>query len=300
MKEINTLALDGHLLKIFMAVHEMQSVSEAARHLGTSQSAVSHSLNRLRDCIGDPLFVKQGRSIVSSPAAAALAPKIANIIAEMEALALAGQYEPARDFGHFTIATNVTELLPTLAVAKKNIRAEAKSVRLRFIELGGASNALDYLASGKADVAITAGVGRYPLELSVERLYEDPLSCFFDRDQLPAPMTPEDYSKAGHATLDFGKNQMSIVDRALDSLGLARTIKLSAANSYALATLMRGTPYVATLPSQLKTTAFEGFAYSVPPLSLPRVTYDMVWHRRETQSPRHMWFRGRVKESVNA
>ncbi len=300
MKDVNTLALDGHLLKIFVTVHELQSVSGAADLLGLSQSAVSHNLNRLRDCIGDPLFVKQGRRIVSSPVAAALAPKVANILAEMEGLALAGQYEPARDNGQFTLATNVTELLQMLSAAKDSIRVEAAAVRLRFIELGGASSALDYLASGKADVAITAGVGRYPLELSVERLYEDALSCFFDRDHLPAPMTATDYSKAGHATLDFGKNQMSIVDRALDSLGLARTIKLSAANSYALATLMRGTPYVATLPSQLKTTAFSDFAHSVPPLALPRITYDMVWHRRETQSPRHIWFRDRIRAAVTA
>ncbi|WP_299675950.1 LysR family transcriptional regulator [uncultured Roseobacter sp.] len=298
MKEVNTLALDGRLLKIFMAVYEFQSVSEAARHLGTSQSAVSHSLNRLRDCIGDPLFVKDGRNIISSPAATALAPKIAGILAELEGLALAGQYDPRRDTGQFTIATNVTELLLSLTALKQRISEEAPNVRLRFIELGGASNALDYLASGKADLAITAGVGRYPLELGVMRLYEDVLCCFFDRDQTPAPMTATAYSALGHATLDFGKNQMSIVDRALESLGLSRTIRLSAANSYALAKLMQGTAYVATLPSRLKDTAFEGFAHSVPPLSLPKVSYDMVWHRREAQSPRHVWLRDRLRASM--
>ena len=72
MQKTDYLSLDGHLLRLFVLVYETSSVSRTAEHLGINQSSVSHALGRLRQLIGEPLFVRSGRGIVPTARADAL------------------------------------------------------------------------------------------------------------------------------------------------------------------------------------------------------------------------------------
>lgn len=276
MKKVDVLALDGRLLKTFLAVYETKSVTRASEMLGVSQSSVSHSLNRLRDCLDDPLFRKLGRGITPTNAADLIAPKAAQIVSDMEGLELHSEYVPSVDDGFFTVATNVTELLPALSALKKLVEQSSSNAKLKFVELGDRRRTLEVLNKGLADLAVTASIGSYPLELSVMRLYQDPIVCFYDGRCRKAPASSVEYCEARHAVLDFGGENKSIVDRALETSGLSRKIHFAASNSYALARLAIGTDLIATLPRGLASDAFRGFEYCSAPFSLPPVTYDLV------------------------
>lgn len=52
--------IDLNLFRVMDAVFVHGGISGAARHLHLSQPAVSHALARLREALGDPLFVRQG------------------------------------------------------------------------------------------------------------------------------------------------------------------------------------------------------------------------------------------------
>lgn len=299
MKKIDVLSIDGKLLKTFLTVYEEKSVTKAAGTLGTSQSTISHSLDKLRQCVGDPLFIKSGRGITPTNVATSIAPTISRIIGEIEGLALQSEYIPKQDNSSFIVATNVTELLPVLIPLKRAIRREAPDVTIRFVELGVRTNALSVLANGLADVAITASVGAYPVELSIDRYYQDDFVCFFDESRGNPPDTIEKYGHARHAVLDFGGATKSIVNAALDDAGHTRKIGLAASNSYALAKLASGTDLIATLPKRLEATAFKGFSHIAPPFALPPVTYDLVWHRRTQDSSRHKWLRKLMMSAVS-
>ena len=56
--------IDLNLLKVFLTLMEEQNVSRAAEALSVSQPAVSGMLNRLRQNLNDPLFVRSQRGIV--------------------------------------------------------------------------------------------------------------------------------------------------------------------------------------------------------------------------------------------
>jgi DNA-binding transcriptional LysR family regulator len=64
----NIRSVDLNLLPIFEAVYEARSLSRAAERLATSQSAVSHAVNRLRSVFRDELFVRH-RESGAAPAA---------------------------------------------------------------------------------------------------------------------------------------------------------------------------------------------------------------------------------------
>ncbi len=57
MREIDYQQLDGQILRTFLVILEESSVSRAADRLDVTQSAVSHTLAKLRALLGDPLFV---------------------------------------------------------------------------------------------------------------------------------------------------------------------------------------------------------------------------------------------------
>lgn len=52
---------DLNLLTVFDSVMKLGSVSKAADKLGMTSAAVSQNLSRLREQVGDPLFIRQGR-----------------------------------------------------------------------------------------------------------------------------------------------------------------------------------------------------------------------------------------------
>src|SRR5215468_8631775 len=60
MNDIDLRRFDLNLLVVFELLMAERSVTRAAARLGRTQSAVSHSLSRLRDQLGDPLLVKGG------------------------------------------------------------------------------------------------------------------------------------------------------------------------------------------------------------------------------------------------
>ncbi|MEX0337496.1 MAG: LysR family transcriptional regulator [Arenibacterium sp.] len=299
MKEFDALSLDGRLLRTFMAVLEQQSVTRAAEELGVSQSAVSHSLERLREVIGDPLFVKDGRGIAPTTAALDLAPKVTAILVQLEALVVENTYDPKNDTAALTIATQVTEMLPPLVAIRKAVYAVNPDIKLRFLALGPRTKTLGTLAAGLADFVIAAPLGNCPIELTIQRFYRDQIVCFYDPSMRTAPDDIEKYCAARHAVLDFGGNTKSVVDSALEISGHARNKMLATSNSYAMANLIQGTDLVATMPKRLSTTAFKDFAFCPAPFSLPLISYDLIWHERERNAPRHIWFRNLLQQSAH-
>jgi DNA-binding transcriptional LysR family regulator len=50
---------DLHLLSVFVALMDERNVTRAAERLGITQPALSNALNRLRDMLRDPLFIRE-------------------------------------------------------------------------------------------------------------------------------------------------------------------------------------------------------------------------------------------------
>jgi hypothetical protein len=65
--------LDLNLLPAFEALMVERSVTRAAERMSVGQPAMSASLARLRTFFGDPLLVREGRSLVPTPHALELA-----------------------------------------------------------------------------------------------------------------------------------------------------------------------------------------------------------------------------------
>src|ERR1700683_1485829 len=97
--------LDGGLLLVFREVIRRGRTTSAASHLGLSQSAISHSLARLRDIFGDPLFLRRPHGLEPTARAQTLAPQIAALIEQMgAAIRPEPEFDPARSSRWFGVS----------------------------------------------------------------------------------------------------------------------------------------------------------------------------------------------------
>src|SRR6478735_5176261 len=62
------------------------SVARAARRLQLSPSAMSRTLARLREAMGDPLLVRAGRGLVPTPRALELRQQVSQLVQAAEAV----------------------------------------------------------------------------------------------------------------------------------------------------------------------------------------------------------------------
>ncbi|WP_283816124.1 LysR family transcriptional regulator [Bradyrhizobium liaoningense] len=77
--------MDPNFLKVFDAVMEEQSVLRASQKLALSQSAVNHSLARLREILEDDLFVRTATGMQPTSRALAMSSQVRNAFLALEA-----------------------------------------------------------------------------------------------------------------------------------------------------------------------------------------------------------------------
>ncbi len=69
MNGTNPPAVDLNLLRVFLAIWDVRSLTAAGARLGLTQPAVSHALRRLRLLFDDPLYVRVAHAMVPTDAA---------------------------------------------------------------------------------------------------------------------------------------------------------------------------------------------------------------------------------------
>lgn len=72
MAKIDLKSIDLNLLHVFVILWDTRSVSRASEALSITQPAVSHALKRLRERLGDPLFIPGRTGLVPTSRASSL------------------------------------------------------------------------------------------------------------------------------------------------------------------------------------------------------------------------------------
>lgn len=144
------------LLAVFEAVAETRSITRAAERPALSQPAVSHALNRLRDRIGDPLFLRGRDGLLPTPRAVAMIQPVGDILRAADSIFADGSYDPLEESktfrlaaSEYSIATLVTRIIPML-------RNHAPKAVLEVMPFGGTT--LGDLVSGAVDCSFWGSV----------------------------------------------------------------------------------------------------------------------------------------------
>jgi DNA-binding transcriptional LysR family regulator len=290
---------DLNLLRVFLALMQERSVTRAAERLGITQPALSNSLNRLRDILHDPLFIRERYGMQPTAKAEELAPVIMEAIGQLDGLVLGQQaFEPMHSNMLVTIAPNsyVEYVLIPAVVAR--LQALAPGIKLRITPYGN-----DLAETGVISGTTALVMGRFvdpPDNLVVQHLMDDSLACVVRTDH---PDIGDTISKVQYETMKHvnvmppGKMRAGLF-QALDRHGLKREVAVSVTHFLSVPEVIATTDYCTTLPSHIcrRLQGDKRLKILPTPVDLGTFPIDMAWHVRYRHDPAHRWLRSMIEE----
>jgi DNA-binding transcriptional LysR family regulator len=290
-------SLDLELLRTLHLVIAERSVVGAARRLHVTASAVSNSLARLRELLGDPLVTRKGRGIVPTPRAAELAPAIARALHDLDAAVSGTRFEPAACTRRFTLAiADAGQVTYAPAIARRMAR-ELPKAPLRIVGIESLV-ALGDLASGEIDVHV--GVRGTGPGLHHEPLFAEP-TVLIARRRHPALRGRHAAATLRHVQVELvpGRGLRDPFAEAYRRAGVHREVVMTVPTFSAAMAVVAGTDLVATVPASLAAlSANRVSVVSGAPRSA--VALALSWHERTDRDPASIAFRAVVKTAMLA
>lgn len=288
---------DLNLLPVFLALMEERSVTRAAARLGITQPALSNSLNRLRDTLRDPLFIRERYGIKPTQLAEEIAPAIEAALAQLDDLILNQQaFEPANADRLFTLAPNSYVELVLMPALVARTRARAPGIKLRMTAFG--NNLAETGVMSGTTAMVLGRIVDPPDTLVVQHLLDDGLACVVRRDHpdIHDHISRDQYERLKHVNvLPPGRLRVGLF-QALEQQNLKREVAVSVTHFLAVPEMLAVTDYCGTLPSLICRVLERDPRLKVlpAPVDLGRFPVQMAWHVRYRHDPAHRWLRSTI------
>lgn len=290
---------DLNLLPIFLTLMDERNVTRAAERLGMTQPALSNALNRLRETLRDPLFIRERYGMKPTQMAEALAPVVRAALSTLDE-AIGGQqdFDPALATRQFTIAPNSYVEFALMPAIVARLREIAPDIRLRLTPFGN-----DLIETGAVSGATDMVLGRIidpPDNMVVQHLMDDGLACVVrsDHPDVGAFLTQAQYESMKHVNVLPPGRMRAGLFQALEQRGVKREVAVSVTHFLAVPEMVAVTNYCATLPRLIcqRLARDERLKVLPAPVDLGTFPVELAWHVRYRSDPAHRWLRSLVAE----
>lgn len=293
---------DLNLLRVFDIVMELRSVGRAAERLGLTQSAVSHALARLREQLGDPLFVRTRGGLRPTPRASEIAPSIRDGLSLLRDALSSTAFDPASTTRVFTISANSYLCVTLLPIVVERARAEAPLARFRIV--APANDLLSSLDEGSLDLAL--GVfGDYPERFTKRALYLEQLVWIGRAGGDPADTAARPRLSMARQPQPRIPEEMLIRDELEPRAAIASASfppgpsPVTIHDPLSAGAFIGSSDLVTLLPKQLaRMMTARGAIDVLGPDDRDDIEIAALWHSRWTADPAHMWLRGLVEAAA--
>ncbi|KZN47226.1 LysR family transcriptional regulator [Pseudoalteromonas luteoviolacea] len=295
--------IDLNLLVAFAYLYRYESVSIAAEKSCVSQSAMSHSLARLRRLFDDVLFERQGHKMVPTEHAHVLAPTVNQILDSVtHDLLTTATFEPKEYRGVCRIGlTDYAEVIfaPLIYDA---IRQQAPYAQVSFLNVNR-SNYIALAEQEKLDVII----GSMPeLHHSFHRacLYTERHVCVADPEMIDVEngLSIEQFSNIEHALVSPDGQLSTQVDKTLKNIGLSRKVTVATRNFLTVQFLLKQRRLIAIVPQKMAEIACynNGLKYFSPPITVADFDISMLWFSRKEREDKNNWLRQLIQDAITS
>jgi DNA-binding transcriptional LysR family regulator len=313
--------IDLNLIKVFDAVYEDRNLLRAGKRLNLSQSAVSHALTRLRELVGDGLFVRTANGMVPTARAIAMAESLRSSLRKIEATLGVEPFDPLHSIRRFAIAANDHLTVVLVAELSRLMAVEAPKIDL-VIRPSTRIDLAEQIDVGRIDLAL--GIfAQVPTRLSARTLMTQG-ELIVMRKGHPAArrkLALKDLARYPLVTVSVGgqeegavggfilerglARQAEMFDRhaleeALSGIGAAPRYRTTVPHSLAIPALLRDSDMLSIMPSSLaRSLALGGELFMrEPPYPSELSTFRGVWHSRNDHDPAHLWLRDCVARAA--
>lgn len=289
--------VDLNLLVAFDALMDERSVTRAAERLYVGQSAMSATLARIRELFDDPVLIRQGRQLVPTPVAEALAGPVKDILDRTGAmLGARGSFDPASDKRSFNIIASDYLTYVFLRPLLEPLAREAPGVKLFIRPINDTS--VEEFRHNKVDLLITAREAfAEHAEFPHEVLFSDRFVCAVcaGHPEVGEAISLQQFQSLPYLATSAGKLP-GIAEMELDRLGIARNTEITTGFTLGFL-LLPGTRLVCMVLERYAQEFRErlGIRTLEPPVDVGGVTEVMVWTQRNSDDPGHRWLRERLQ-----
>lgn len=303
------LKCDMNLLLCLHVLIEERSVSKTAERLFLSQSAVSKQLTKLRSLFDDPLFERESKGLFPTPKATSLAPKIHQILLQVEQLTVPDIFEPKyseRTFNIDLVETAYTAIYPKFM---PNALAEAPNITVNSTTWS--SETFKRLLKREVDFGIgifehderaSTHIQNIPFELNYVELLQDYSVCLMRNDH---PVLQEEWNlqaflKHRHIQLVTG----GVGDWLLLEVLQAKQLQINKAANVSDITsavkLCKQSDLLMCYPYNSVRDYIESGELVMKPIPIELVPGGLflLWHRYFDSEPSHKWLRELIVEKT--
>ena len=227
--------MDLNLLKLLPVLADEKSVTKAADRLYMSQSAFSHALNRVREQLEDPLFIRTSQGMEPTPRARQLIPVIRESLGRLErGMTGSRQFDPATSARTFYLgAVDYFEFLGLPRLVSK-FKTEAPNIRLS-VDILAEKIQHEGVESGQLDVFVGIDSLQYVPHFFNKRTWlQDRFVAITarDRQDLPAQLSLKQFLAEPQVHLPAVSSGADLIERWLTANHLSRTLATVVHNIY--------------------------------------------------------------------
>jgi DNA-binding transcriptional LysR family regulator len=308
MRELDLRGIDLNLLVLLDALIEHRNVTRAAEGMHMSQPAMSRALGRLRKLLNDPILVRGGDGLVTTPRATALQPELKRLLNEISHLVSDIPFSPEQLTGCVTLAATDHQMLVLLPKLMALLSRAAPKLDVRVIPLFNIAE--ERLHDGSIDLAFGILQAPLPATLCQESLYEDAYITLMRRGHPaseccslaePLRMRIEQFVSLNHVLVTAVGDSRGFVDTALDKLGLQRRVVLRLPSFITALAVVAESDFVVTLPASIarRYAAQDDLVAITPPIDCPAITHTSIWSGVRDADLTNQWLRKLVREAAS-
>lgn len=275
MNRTNINNFDLNLLKVFLAVWDLRSISAAGDRLGLTQPAISHALKRLRDHFSDPLFLRVGHRMQPTDVAQRLYEPINRSLRTITATVLNNEdFQPATSDRSFTIAmSDISEFyfLPRLL---GYLEIQAPSVRIKSVQLDSQTVAAA-LRTGQIDLAVGYLPNLGEPDFISQFVLEDWFVCLIAASHplTKSTLTEEDFCALTFVEVAVHATGYKMVETYLTQREVKRNVAVRLEHYTNVPQMIQNSRYAAIFPhsASCKVNAKGDFRLLKLPFGLPNI-----------------------------
>lgn len=277
------------LLKPLLTLLQTRSLTESARRLNVTQSAMSRTLAQIRDAFDDPILVRQGKGFVPTARGESLLEQLPQVIEGLDTLYAQERFEPEACDKQFTLAHSAFLPQSITALICHEIAQHAPNASL--CSLMWQQENLDQLLESSVEL-LAATLDTFPENIYGKKLIQDQYVVIMSPDN---PLSDKDlalidYLEAKHVTVHGMQEMKQLVSEVFIEKQKKRHVLAKVPSFIAAIDIVRQGNGLVTAPLHIAGQYPDLHICSLP-FELPSHTYYLAWHAKHQKDPAHRWYR---------
>lgn len=291
--------LDLNLIRVFVAIYETRSVTQAAERLDLTQPTISYGLGKMRKLYANRLFTRSGAGLVATSLADQIFGRFRDALTTVESTLDQSVFDPATSTRRFRLAMSDIGVLYFAPPLLRRFQETAPHIEIDIVQIS--DDVGEDLAAGRLDLAI----GLIPALMTQTRhsqLFKEHYVCLMSAGHptIGAEMDLAQFASARHVMVTSPRSGHSMVEEALALHGVKRNIVARIPQFTVLPQLLSQSDLLVLLPSRVAHLyALQGGLKVLPlPMDIPGFQVHVHWHVRQQYGTANRWLKDEIVETL--